>query len=402
MSYDVRPGAADRPPAPPEDRPADRPAGAPVARAARTRRDRRRFVEFPYRLHRADPAFVPPLRRDCRRLLDRRRNPFFAYGEVELFTVEARGRVAGRIAAVHNPRHNEVHRARDGFFGLFECVDDPAVAGALFDAAAHWLRGRGLRGMLGPVSFTMNDECGLLVDGFGTPARVLMPYNPEYYPALLERCGLRKAKDLWTWERDSVPLDPRLVRLAEHVQRRNGLSARPVNLRDFDAELARIKRVYDSAWQDNWGFVPMTDAELGALARRLRRIVDPGLVQLVEAGGEPVAVGVGLPDLNQALPAARGRLTTFGVPIGAARLALAARRVDRVRGVLFGVVAEYRRSGLEALLYTRLWEAVAAGGYTGGSIEMGWTLEDNHPIAQSMRAIGGEHAKTYRIYRRDL
>ncbi|GAA2449586.1 GNAT family N-acetyltransferase [Actinomadura vinacea] len=395
MSYDVRPWGG----APTAERPARPPRV--VAVPVRTRRDVRRFVEFRYRLHRDDPNFVPPLRRDARRLLDRRRNPFFAYGDVGLFIAETRGRVAGRIAAVHNPRHNRVHRTRDGFFGQFECVDDPAVAAALFAAAARWLRHRGLQTMLGPVDFTMNDECGLLVDGFDSPPRVLMPYNPAYYPALLGRCGLEKATDLWTWECATAPLDPRLTRIAEHVRRRDGLTVRPADLRDFDAELARIKRVHDSAWRDNWGFVPMTDAEFTALARRLRRIADPGLIQLVEAGGEPVAVGLGLPDFNQALPAARGRLTTFGVPIGLARLALAARRVDRVRGVLCGVVAEYRRRGLEALLYARVWDAMAAGGYRGG-IEMGWTLEDNRAINQSMQALGAVHAKTYRIYRRDL
>ena len=417
MAYDVRPGAVDRSPGPSGHRPAaDGPAGRPApgrggraaltrplrTRPVRTRPARRRFVELPYRLYRGDPAFVPPLRRDQRALIDRRRNPFLAYGEVELFTVASGRRVLGRIAAVHNPRHNEYHRAADGFFGLFECVDDPGAAGALFDAAADWLRGRGLTAMLGPVAFTMNDECGLLVDGFGTPPRVMMPYNHAYYPALFERCGLRKAKDLWTWERESVPFPAKVVRVAERVQRHEGLTVRPVDMRDLDADLARVKRVFDAAWRDNWGFVPMTDAEVAVMARRLRRILDPGLVQLVEAGGEPVAVGLVLPDVNQALPAARGRLTVCGLPVGLVRLALAARRIDRTRGALFGVVPEYRRRGVEALLFTRLWDAIAANGYTGGTMEMGWTLEDNRAIAASMRMVGGWHAKTYRIYRRDL
>ncbi|QFY13480.1 N-acetyltransferase [Nonomuraea phyllanthi] len=381
--------------------PSHLPAAAPVTRPVRTRRDLRQFVELPYELHRGDAAFVPPLRVECRRLLDRGRNPFFAYGEAELFLAHGGdGRVVGRIAAVHNPRHNDVHDARDGFFGQFECVDDPAVARALVEAAAAWLRPRGLTTMMGPVNFTTNDECGLLVHGFDLPPRVLMPYNPPYYPALLEAGGLTKAKDLLAFERDAGPCGERVVRICDVVERRNGLRVRSLDLSDFDAEVARVKRVYHRAWQDNWGFTPMTDAEFAALARRLRRIVDPSLGLLAESGGEPVAVVLALPDLNQALPVAQGRLTRFGLPFGAVRLARAVRRIDHARLVLAGVVEEFRGRGVEAVLFHRLQEAGVAGGYRG--VELGWTLEDNEPVNRIIATLGGTHAKTYRIYRRSL
>lgn len=374
---------------------------AVTVEAVRRRTQRRRFIEFPYRLYRDDPVYVPPLRRDCRRLLSRRRNPFFEYGEVGLFLAYRGGRVAGRIAAVRNPRHNAVHGVRDGFFGQFECEDDPDAAVALVRAAERWLRGRGLTSIVGPVNFTTNAECGLLVDGFGTPPRVQMPYNPPYYEALLRHGGLSKVKDLWAWERDISALDARLLRVAEHVQDRHEITVRSVDLSRFESELARIKYVYDTAWERNWGFVPMTDAEFTAQSREFRKICDPSLVLLAEAGGEPVGVVFALPDLNQALPAARGRLTTMGVPIGMVRLARAIRRIDQARGVLLGVVPEYRNRGIEALLYARIQQALRNGGYRG-TIELGWTLEDNKPIIRSLTALGCRHTKTYRLFRRDL
>ncbi|MEV0612122.1 hypothetical protein AB0I81_02290 [Nonomuraea sp. NPDC050404] len=358
-------------------------------------------MELPYRLHGRDPCFVPPLRGECRWLLDRRRNPFFAYGAAELFTVRRGGRVAGRVAAVHNPRHNETHGRSDGFFGQFACADDPSAARELLDAAAGWLRRRGLRTMLGPVNFTTNDECGVLVDGFGTPPSVMMPYNPAYYPALLESSGLGKAKDLWAWEVGGEEAGERLLRVARWAERRRQLTVRCLDPARFDADLAGVKHVFDRAWRGNWGFTPMTEAEFAAAAGRLRTIMNPKLVLIAEVAGEPVAVAFVLPDLNQALSAARGRLARFGVPVGLVRLSLAARRIDRVRGVLFGVVPELRGHGVEAVLFARAFEAITAGGYRGG-IELGWTLEDNQDINRYLEQAGCTRAKTYRIYGRAL
>ncbi|MEV4224930.1 hypothetical protein [Nonomuraea sp. NPDC049725] len=367
----------------------------------RTRRELKQFVELPYRLHRDDPNFVPPLRGECHRLLDRRRNPFFAYGEAELFLVRGgHGRVVGRIAAVHNPRHNDRHGTGDGFFGQFECADDPGVARGLFEAAAGWLRRRGLTTMVGPVNFTTNDECGLLVDGFDRPPCVLMPYNPPHYPALLEAGGFTKAKDLLAFDHDGGPCGERITRIADSVERRAGLRVRPIDLARFDAEAARLKHVYDRAWQASWGFTPMTDAEFTAMARRVRAIADPSLVHLAECGDEPVGVILALPDLNQALPVAQGRLTRFGLPLGAARLARAARGIDGARLVLFGVVAELRGRGIETVLLRRLQEAFTAGGYR--AIEFSWVLEDNDTITRLISMAGATRTKTYRIYRRPL
>ncbi|TMR18289.1 N-acetyltransferase [Nonomuraea turkmeniaca] len=365
-----------------------------------TRRDRERFLDLPYRLHAGEPHWVPPLRREAGRLISPRHNPFFAYGTARLFVARRGPQVLGRIAAVHNPRHNSRFEAADGFFGQFECADDGAAARALIDAAGHWLRGRRLTSMIGPVNLTTNGECGVLVDGFDTPPRLLMPYNPPYYGPLLEAAGLRKAKDLWAWRRGMRPFDERFSRVAARLEHRARVRVRPIDLRDFDDELARIRHLYNSAFDGLWGFVPMTEGEFGALARQLRPILDPGLVLIAESGGEPVGVSISLPDLNQALPAARGRLTTWGLPLGLLRLRRAARSIDAMRSIVVGVLPEHRGRGVEILLYAGTLRAAVSGGYR--DIELGWTLEDNSAIVASLRAAGCTPAKTYRLYRGDL
>ncbi|HEX4815479.1 MAG TPA: hypothetical protein VFV66_22275, partial [Nonomuraea sp.] len=340
--------------------------------------------------------WVPPLRTEARQLVSPQHNPFFAYGSAQLFLARRGARVVGRIAAVHNPRHNSRFGAADGFFGQFECAEDPAAATALAAAAGHWLRARHLTSMIGPVNFTIHDECGILVDGFDSPPRVLMPYNPPYYGPLLEAAGLRKAKDLWAWRRRTHPFCERVDRLVSRLERRGGLRVRPLDPADFDNEVARVRDVYNTAFDGLWGFVPMTEAEFGALARRLRPVLDPRLVLLAEAEGRPVGVAVSLPDLNQALPAAGGRLT----PLALLRLRRAARAIDGMRSLVVGVLPDHRRSGVELLLYAAARRAAVAGGYR--EIELGWTLEDNAAVNSSLTAVGCVRAKTYRLYRAGL
>jgi GNAT superfamily N-acetyltransferase len=358
------------------------------------------FLDLPYRLHAGDPLWVPPLRGQARRLISRRRNPLFSYGEAQLFVARRGPRVLGRIAAIRNPRHNSRHRDTDGFFGQFECADDPAVARTLIEAAGQWLRRRHLSSMTGPVNLTTNDECGVLVAGFGLPPRLMMPYNPPYYGDLLEAAGLRKAKDLFAWQRDLRPLDGRAAQLAARLERRGNLRVRALDLRDFDAELPRVRHLYNTAFDGLWGFVPMTEDEFAVLGRRIRPFLDARQIFLAEDDGRAVGVGISLPDLNQALPAARGRLTTWGVPLGLLRLHRAARRIDRLRSIVVGVLPEYRGRGVDLLLYTRGLQAAAAGGYR--DTEFGWTLEDNDAINASLTSAGATLSKTYRLYRKEL
>lgn len=363
--------------------------------------ERTAFIRLPYTLYRGDPNWVPPLEMERRDFLDPRKSPFFEFAEVELFLARREGEVVGRIAAIKDPRYNEFHGTRWGFFGLFECVNDAGVARALLEEAANWLRPKGFDTMVGPMSFSTNYECGLLVEGFDTPPAIMMAYNPPYYGRLLEACGLAKAKDLWAWElSSSAPPPEKVVRIAEKIRQREGITVRPVNLKDFEAEVERIKSIYNSAWERNWGFVPMTDREFYHLVGELKQIFVPELALMAEVKGEVVAFALTVPDANQALKAAGGRLTTYGLPIGLIRMLLASRRIHWLRLVVLGIKEGYRRRGLDAILYLDTLRKAKELGYTGG--EISWTLEDNHLVNRAIESMGGKRTKTYRVYQRPL
>ncbi|MFL5470747.1 MAG: N-acetyltransferase, partial [Gemmatimonadales bacterium] len=270
--------------------------------AAREGRDLRRFIDLPYRLHARDPLWVPPLRRDVATLLSRTKNPFFEHAEAEYFIALQGDEVVGRIAAISNRLHNETHGDRVGFFGFFECIDNQDVANALLNTAADWCRARDHDVIRGPASFSVNDECGLLVDGFETPPTLMMPHNPRYYIRLLEQAGFTKAKDLWVYQGGSmegyVPVPERLTRATELIRQRHGITLRPLNMKDFDGEVERIKELYNAAWEKNWGFVPMTDHEIDHLAEQFKPVVIPELVPMAYKDGKLIGFGIALPDLN--------------------------------------------------------------------------------------------------------
>jgi GNAT superfamily N-acetyltransferase len=376
-------------------------ADPPRVTVVRDSARRREFIRLPYRLYRGDPCWVPPLESERKAFLDPRKNPFFEFGDAELFLAHRGDQAVGRVAAVHNPRHNTHRGGSDGFFGLFECADDPGAAQALFEAVGDWLRGRGLTSSVGPVSFSTNGECGTLVEGFSSSPTVLMPYNPPHHDKLLLSCGFTKAKDLWAWEwTTQAPVDGAVTRLARWAQERGGVRVRPLDLSDFDAEERRLRDIYTHAWERNWGFVPPTEREFRHLTAQLRRIVRPELVLVAEVDGDPAAFCLAVPDANQALKAAGGRLTRYGLPVGLIRATRAARRIDRCRLIALGVKPEYRNRGLDALLYTRLAETGRQLGYKGG--ELSWVLEDNSAMNQAIARMGAQRSKTYRIYRRPL
>ncbi|WP_345184058.1 N-acetyltransferase [Streptomyces lavendulae] len=362
---------------------------------------RKAFIRLPYRLYDGDACWMPPLEKELRALLDPRRNPFFDTGSVELFLARRQGKPVGRVAAVHNPRHNTHHGTTDGFFGLFECDNDPLAADALFHAAGQWLRGRGLISMTGPVAFTIHDECGTLVDGFGSPPAILMPYNPPYHDQLLHSCGFTKAKDLWAWEWSTeTDMGPAIERIARRAQQRHDVQVRPLNMADFEAETGRIWDIYTASWEQNWGFTPPSEREFRYLAAQLRQIIRPELALIAEVRGDPAAFALTVPDANQALKAARGRLTSFGLPLGLLRAARAARHIDRARTFALGVKAAYRGQGLDALLYTCTNRAGRELGYSTG--ELSWVLEDNTAMNAALARMGAQHSKTYRLYQRPL
>ncbi len=366
-----------------------------------SRVDRDAFVKFPYKLYKGDPNWVPPLLMERKDFLDPTKNPWFEFGKVELFLARRNGEVIGRIAAVHDPRYNEFHDVKLGFFGMFECINDPGVARGLFDAAGSWCRAQGFAEMMGPVNFSTNYECSVLIEGFDAPPVVMMAYNPRYYPGLYEACGLQPAKDLLAWEMSSsVPPPEKVSRIAEKLRAREGIVVRPVNMKDFEGELRRIKDIYNAAWEKNWGFVPMTEREFDHMAREMKQMVVPELLLIAEVKGEPVAFSMTIPDVNVALKAAGGRLTHYGLPSGLIKLVLAARKIKRLRLVTLGIKEGFRKRGLDAILYFDTLRTARTLGYTGG--EISWTLEDNHLVNRAIESMGGRKYKTYRLYEREV
>ena len=336
-------------------------------------------------------------------LLSRTKNPFFEHGEAEYFLAERQGRPVGRIAAIANHAHNQAHHDRVGFFGFFESVNDQAVADALLEATAAWLRSRGFDTMRGPASFSTNDEAGLLVDGFETPPVLLMPHNPPYYLDLLTRAGFTTAKNLLVYQHGKqggnlVPVPERLTRATQVITERLGITLRPIRMNDFRAEVDRVKELYNRAWEQNWGFVPMTDHEIDHLAEQFKPVVVPDLVPFVEKDGKVIAFALALPDLNTVLAGNRsGRL--FPV-IFKLLWRLKTDRIYRCRITLLGVLPEYRGKGIDAVLYHWIWTKGAKHNYGWG--EAGWILEDNPAMNMGLVKMGFTVYKTYRLLDRAL
>jgi GNAT superfamily N-acetyltransferase len=332
-----------------------------------------------------------------RKLLDRAKNPFFEHGEAEYFLAERDGKVVGRIAAITNRLHNERHHDRVAFFGFFECINDFPVARALLDTASAWVKDRGFDTLRGPMSFSVNDECGLLVDGFDTPNTLMMPHNPPYYLPLLETAGFTKAKDLICLQGGSmdgpVPAPERTERAVKLILDRYGITMRPLDTRHFQAEVERVKQLYNAGWEDNWGFVPMTDAEIDHLAEGFRPVVIPELVPFVEKDGVPIGFGLALPDLNEAL---RTNRNGNFFPAALTMLwKLKTRKITRARILLLGILPEWRGKGIDAALYHWIWTKAAERGIGWG--EAGWLLEDNAAIIQGLAKARFTPYKTYRI-----
>lgn len=369
-------------------------------RAVGSRRDFEAFIRLPWRIYRGDPHWVPPILKSEREFLDREHNPFFDHAEAELFLAYRGDGPIGRIVAVHNHAHNRVHADRVGFFGLFECADDADAARALFEAAVSWLAERGLDTARGPVNLSINDSCGLLVRGFDGPPFVMMPYNPPYYERLIEDCGFVKSKDVLAYhffERD-VAFD-RIERARAVLARRAhtaGARVRSLDRRRWNDEIAGLHALFNRSWEKNWSFVPFSEREFHHLAASMKPVVDADLVAILEVGGEAAGFGIALPDANLALREANGRL----LPFGFAKVALAMRRVKRVRVPLLGILPDHRGKGYDVLIYEHLARTAFRKGYHSG--ETSWVLEDNTRMRRGIENLGGRLHRVYRLYDRRL
>lgn len=363
--------------------------------------DRDEFIQFQLDLYAGDPDYVRPIIAERRDFFDPRKNPFLSHAEIRLFLARRESRVVGRIAAINDPHYNQFHNTETGFFGMFESIDDVEVAGGLLQAASSWVRAKGMKQIMGPVNLSFNHDCGVVIDGFDLPTTMMMAYNPRYYPALLEATGLAKAKDLLSFELSTSIAPPeKVVRVAEKVREQDGVRVRPIDMKDLPEELRRIKSIYNAMLERSWGFVPMSEEEFDFVAARLRPLVQirPELCLIAEVRGEPAAFSLTLPDSNIALKSANGHLTTFGLPLGLARMFWAAKGIDRLRVLLFGIKPGYRRRGLDAILAVDTLRAARELGYSWG--EIGWAAEDNTLMIRAIEAMGARRYKTYRIYER--
>jgi len=357
------------------------------------------FIKLQWKFYRDDRNWVPPLHFDRRKLLNKKKNPFFQHAEMQLFLAEEDGVPVGRIAAITNQRHNDVHEDKVGFFGFFECIDKQKVANALFDAVAEWLRGKGKDTMRGPMNPSVNDEIGMLIRGFDSPPVILMTYNPPYYPTLCDDYGFEKAKDLYAYllETEKV-LTEKLERGQKLVRDRYGLTIRNVDFKNLKQEVVTLKHIYNQAWEKNWGAVAATDAEFDTLAADLSQVVAnfKEFVFVAEVNGKPIGFALCLPDINQLLISnKRGWLLP-----GAWKLMTGTKTIDLLRIIVLGVLPQYRGKGFDAVMY---WEIVTRardrGIFKG---EASWVLEDNTMMNHGAKLMNAEAYKTYRIYDKKL
>jgi hypothetical protein len=365
-------------------------------RPVQGRRDFRRFIDYAYRRNARDPHWVPPLRLGEQDRLNPKKNPFFAHADVELWLAWQGNRVVGRVGAIDDRLHNETHRDNVAMFGFFEAGNAEASR-ALLGSVEGWAARRGRTHVRGPINLSLNDNCGLLVDGFDTDPMLLMPHNPPEYAAFIEAAGYRKVKDLYAWlfdlQREFPPL---VLQVAERLRQRLQMKLRSINMAEFSREADRIREIYISAWERNWGFVPPTAEEFRHIANEMKPIFEPRGSVVAEVNGRLVACAIALPDVNQALKGTNGRL----FPLGLIKLLRRNRYIDQGRLLLFGIDSAYRTTGLYPLLIVQLHKQCAGGQYK--RVEFSWVLEDNRDINQPAEQHGARRYKTYRIYQKAL
>jgi GNAT superfamily N-acetyltransferase len=367
----------------------------------KTRRERDAFIKFQWSIYRNDPAWVPPLIIERKQFLDRKKHPFYQHGDAALFLARRSGQIVGRIMASDDPNYNSLHQTNVGCFGLFECVDDHEVAAALFAAAEDWVRRKGRSEILGPIDYSTNYVCALLIDGFQYPPTLLTSHNPPYYAALIESCGFTKAKDWYAWwfSEYTEPAE-RLRKIAVARAGRHGVTIRPINLKNVEKESQRIRAIYNQAWEKNWGFVPFTEAEIVHMGKEMKLLIVPGTTLIAEIGHEPVAFVIAVPDINVAFRHINGRLTWFGLPIGLIKLLYYFRfKIRTGRLIALGVVEKYRRAAIAEMLVLQVMDECFKRGFAG---ELSMTLEDNVMVNRFIEALGAKRYKMFRIYARSL
>jgi len=358
------------------------------------------FIDFPHELYKGDPNYVPELFIAQRDILSPGKHPFHEHSSLQGFLAIDGNEIKGRIAAIINNNHNSFNKVNEGFFGFFDCVNDKAVAESLISAATAWLKEKKVTSIVGPVNPTTNDTCGLLVDGFDSPPMAMMTYNKPYYLTLLEELGFTKKTDLLAYFLPTDKVNERSVNLMGALQQRlknNNIIIRQIDMKNFASETAKLKEVYNSAWDKNMGFVPMTDKEFGYLAKDLKMILDPKYCLVAEQEGKIVGFGLAIPDINQILiKIKKGRL----LPTGLFKLLLGKKKINQVRILALGVIDGYKKMGIEACFYAMMINRAKEKGLKGG--EASWILEHNDLMNKGILSMNGQLYKRYRLLEKTI
>jgi hypothetical protein len=361
-----------------------------------------RFLDVARKIYRDDPNWIAPLDMDMGDRMNPKKNPFFEHAEGTTFIAVRNGQDVGRCTAQIDRLHIEKYNDGTGFFGFLDTIDDPAVAKALLDAAADWLRKKGMKKMRGPMSLSINEEMGCLIDGFDTPPVILMPHHRRYQGALIEAAGLEKEKDVFAWKYEVGEPPTRARKAHDEVLKMPEVRIRTMDRAHMERETRMVMDIFNDAWKDNWGAVPMTDSELKKMAADLKLIMVPDLALIAEVDGEAAAISIALPNINEMIKDLDGKLFPFGLPKLLYRLKV--KGPNSARLVLLGIKKKFRiqkkYGGLSTALYVEMNERGKRLGMTWG--ELSWTLEDNAPVNVGIKMMGGKVYKKYRVYSKQL
>lgn len=366
--------------------------------------ERMDFINFQWKVYKGDPYWVPPLISDKKFTLDPKGHPFHQHAKVQYFIAKRGDKIVGTIAGIINHNHNAYWNDKTGFFGFYEVLNDHEASTALLAAAEAFVRDEGMDTIRGPENFSQNEECGLLVDGWDGPPVIMMTYNPRYYVDFIEAAGYYKAHDLYAFLTDTsnfavdnAGIDPKVFRVAEKMAKRDDLKFRFINMKEFESEANAFKRIYNAAWSKNWGFVPMTDAELNHEAKALKSILDPKTTLFVSKNGQIIGATLPLPDLNQPLLKAYPRpgVQEWWTMAKLLYYWKFRKTITILRAFAGGLIEEYRGRGIDAVLAVEtLKNAIPKYKY----IEFSWVLESNIPMRQTAANLGAKLYRTYRLY----
>ncbi len=358
------------------------------------------FIDFAHELYKDDPNYVPELFLAQKEMFDRKKYPFYEYGDIKCFLAYDNSRIVGRIAAIKNDRYNEYHKSNIGFFGFFEFIESSEVAKALLEAAKEWLALHDFDYLMGPTNFTTNETAGFLVEGFEEPPKIMMTYNAPYYDRILKSLGLEKEMDLYAFMIYSLEASDKSIKLSQMLEdrlKRTGITIRNISIKNFKAEIAKIKQIYNEAWENNWGFVPFTDSEFKHLADGLKMLADEDFAYIAEHDGRAVGFSISLPNINEiTINFKKGRLFPFNI----FKLLLNKKKVKTVRILATGILEEYRKKGIEAIFFAKNILEARKRKLIGG--EASWILESNQEMVSSAEKLNGIKYKTYRIYKLPL